>query len=162
MVNCSVLRFKYISYFSEYFEVACEMAEDKVIYPFAFRTHTHKLGLVNSGYRVTTISMPDINNEEQIWSEIGRRSPQLPQMFYPVMEPVPIKYGDIIAARCTMKNPTEHNVYIGPTSNDEMCNFYFMYYVDGNQTLNDNLCVSRGPPNWYFEDFIVSNKKKIL
>lgn len=25
-------------------DVACEMKEDKIIYPFAYRTHTHSLG----------------------------------------------------------------------------------------------------------------------
>jgi peptidylglycine monooxygenase len=28
----------------EYMETACKINEDKVIYPFAFRTHTHALG----------------------------------------------------------------------------------------------------------------------
>jgi peptidylglycine monooxygenase len=126
------------------------MTEDKVIHPFAYRAHTHKLGLVNSAYRVSVD-----NDAKQTWTEIGRRSPQLPQMFYPVTQPVIIKNGDIIAARCTMKNPSEHTVYIGPTSDDEMCNFYFMYYVDGDHILDDNMCVSSGPPNWYFENFVV-------
>lgn len=31
----------------EYMETACKINEDKVIYPFAFRTHTHALGTSN-------------------------------------------------------------------------------------------------------------------
>jgi hypothetical protein len=75
-------------------------------------------------------------------------------MFYPATNQVPIKKGDIIAARCTMENHLDHNVYIGPTGDDEMCNFYIMYYVDnGEDVLENNICTSMGPPSWYFEDF---------
>ena len=56
--------------------------------PFAFRTHAHKLGKLNSGYLISK------NNEGvSTWQEIGRRSPQLPQMFYPVNNNVTIKKG---------------------------------------------------------------------
>ncbi len=129
------------------------MNEDKVIYPFAYRTHAHKLGLVNSGYRIR--NNPHTGKQE--WTEIGRRSPQFPQMFYPATNMAPIKLGDVIAARCTMKNSQDHTVYIGSTGNDEMCNFYMMYYVDGDQILENNVCASQGPPKWYFENFKDSN-----
>lgn len=36
------------------------------------------------------------------------------------------------------------------TGNDEMCNFYMMYWVDGDQLLNDDVCTSSGPPHYYF------------
>ena len=29
---------------TQYMETACDIEEDKVIHPFAFRTHTHALG----------------------------------------------------------------------------------------------------------------------
>jgi len=29
-----------------------------------------------------------------------------------------------------------------------MCNFYIMYYVDGDETLQDNYCFTAGPPTW--------------
>lgn len=83
--------------------------ESKTIYPFAFRAHAHKLGLVNSGYVIKTD--PKTGREE--WIELGRRSPQLPQMFYPVTNKVPVNQGDIMAARCTMKNFRNHEVRIG-------------------------------------------------
>ena len=39
------------------------------------------------------------------WTLIGKRSPQLAQMFYPVdNQDVTLGKGDIIAARCTMVN----------------------------------------------------------
>ncbi len=40
--------------------------------------------------------------------------------------------------------------YFSSTSNDEMCNFYMMYWVDGDQLLQDDVCSSPGPPNYYF------------
>ena len=93
----------------ENFETACEIEEDVVMHPFAYRTHAHKLGLVNSGYVVKT----DKKSAKQTWTEIGRRSPQLPQMFYPASNNVEIKKGDIVAARCTMNNNLDHVVRIG-------------------------------------------------
>ena len=30
-----------------------------------------------------------------------------------------------------MVNHLDHDVRIGPTNNDEMCNFYLMYWVEG-------------------------------
>lgn len=128
----------------EVFEVACPIEQDIVMHPFAFRTHAHKLGLVNSGYRVRG------EGNEQEWKEIGRRSPQLPQMFYPANEDVVIKQGDYVAAVCTMYNSRSNVVRIGSTGNDEMCNFYMMYWVDGDQLLNDDVCTSPGPPTYYF------------
>jgi peptidylglycine monooxygenase len=31
-----------------------------------------------------------------------------------------------------------------------MCNFYMMYWVDGDQLLENDVCASPGPPNYYF------------
>ena len=79
-----------------YFETACQMNDDREIHPFAFRTHTHSLGKVVSGWRVQNMSH---------WDLIGKRDPQKPQMFYPVAdEKVTLKPGDVVAARCTMVN----------------------------------------------------------
>lgn len=36
------------------------------------------------------------------------------------------------------------------TGNDEMCNFYIMYYIDGDETLNNKYCFSMGPPHYYW------------
>jgi peptidylglycine monooxygenase len=78
------------------------------MHPFAFRTHAHKLAIVNSGYVIKN----DENGEEN-WTEIGKRSPQLPQMFYPVKNDIEVRKGDILAARCTMFNFKERTVSIG-------------------------------------------------
>jgi peptidylglycine monooxygenase len=121
--------------------------------PFAYRAHTHKLGVVNSGYLVQ--NDPIVGDKEQTWTEIGRRSPQLPQMFYPVSNNMTIKQGDIIASRCTIHNTKDHTVQIGATGDDEMCNFYIMYYTSGKNLVKNPVCFTNGPPNWYFEDFRV-------
>lgn len=140
---------------TEKFETACQMNEDIVIHPFAYRTHTHKLGLVNSGYLVRN------SGGEQTWTEIGRRSPQLPQMFFPVSNEVEIRKGDVIATRCTMKNFRDETVRIGATGDNEMCNFYIMYYVKGDQLMSNNMCYTMGPPFWYFKDFKDSDGNRL-
>ena len=33
-----------------------------------------------------------------------------------------------------------------------MCNFYVMYYVDGDHALSNSFCFTDGPPNWYWDD----------
>jgi hypothetical protein len=38
------------------------------------------------------------------WKLIGKKNPQLPQMFYPVDNGMTIRKGDTVAARCTMVN----------------------------------------------------------
>jgi peptidylglycine monooxygenase len=89
-------------------------------------------------------------------------------MFYPTESDVTIKQGDSVAAVCTMFNSQSRTVRIGyehflffrksnfffrdfsSTGNDEMCNFYMMYWVDGDKLLNEDVCTSPGPPKYYF------------
>jgi peptidylglycine monooxygenase len=123
-----------------FFETACHINDARHIHPFAFRTHTHSLGKVVSGWKVT---------DKKDWNLIGKRSPQLPQMFYPVADSeMTLTKGDIVAARCTMVNPNDHDVHIGTTGKDEMCNFYIMYWVKGKEPLDQRVCFSPGPPWW--------------
>merc|ERR1711993_198051 len=122
-----------------YFETACQMNDDREIHPFAFRTHTHSLGKVVSGWRVR-------NNQD--WTLIGKKSPQVPQMFYPVETDITLSAGDVVAARCTMVNTRDRTTMVGPTGEDEMCNFYMMYWVEGKDTIQPNTCFTRGPPTW--------------
>merc|ERR1719342_193720 len=56
--------------------------------------------------------------------------------------------GDTVAARCTMVNHRDRITYIGTTNEDEMCNFYVMYWVHGKKPMEKNTCFSRGPPTW--------------
>uniref|UniRef100_A0A671NWS2 Peptidyl-glycine alpha-amidating monooxygenase B-like n=1 Tax=Sinocyclocheilus anshuiensis TaxID=1608454 RepID=A0A671NWS2_9TELE len=106
-------------------DIACTYTSSPM-YPFAFRTHTHSLGKVVSGYRVR-------NGQ---WTQIGRQSPLLPQAFYPVTNTIDVRNGDILAARCVFTGEGRTAVtQIGGTSNDEMCNFYIMYYMDNTRAV---------------------------
>ncbi len=83
------------------------------------------------------------------WSLIGKKNPQDPQMFYPVEDAsLTFTKGDTVAARCTMVNDRNRITYIGMTNEDEMCNFYIMYWVKGKEPVRDNTCFSPGPPQW--------------
>lgn len=127
-----------------YMETACSYNEPVVMHPFAYRTHAHTHGRVNAGYRI----------RDGKWLEIGRMSPQKPQMFYNVTNPgMTVQQGDILAARCTMVNDEDEAIAVGSTSKDEMCNFYIMYYVDGDETLGNHYCFTPGPPSWSWDDF---------
>ncbi|XP_073685191.1 peptidylglycine alpha-amidating monooxygenase isoform X1 [Garra rufa] len=106
-------------------DIACTYTSSPM-YPFAFRTHTHSLGKVVSGYR--------IRNGQ--WTQIGRQSPLLPQAFYPATNSIDVKNGDILAARCVFTGEGRTTItQIGGTSNDEMCNFYIMYYMDNSHAV---------------------------
>ena len=39
------------------------------------------------------------------------------------------------------------------TQYDEMCNFYVMYWVDGDKTMHENYCFTAGPPSWNWGRF---------
>ncbi|XP_044131907.1 peptidyl-glycine alpha-amidating monooxygenase isoform X3 [Bufo gargarizans] len=117
-----------------YSDIAC-VYEKPTMHPFAYRVHTHQLGQVVSGFR--------IRNGK--WTLIGRQSPQLPQAFYPVEEPLEIRPGDIIATRCLFTGQGRtSNTYIGGTSGDEMCNLYIMYYMDAARASSYMTCVRTG------------------
>ena len=80
-------------------------------------------GKVVSGWKV---------ENSDSWELIGKNDPQKPQMFYPVRNPdLSLTRGDVVAARCTMVNNRDRTTYVGSTKEDEMCNFYIMYWVDG-------------------------------
>ncbi|XP_012147443.1 peptidylglycine-alpha-hydroxylating monooxygenase [Megachile rotundata] len=125
-----------------YMETACTLKENKTIHPFAYRTHTHSLGKVVSGYLVK----PDYT-----WIELGKRDPLTPQMFYRVHNEVSAGQGDRIAARCTMRSTRDIFTYIGSTKADEMCNFYLMYYVENDEPLSMKYCFTNGPPSYYWK-----------
>lgn len=67
-----------------------------------------------------------------------------------------------------MENDEDREVVVGGTGKDEMCNFYLMYWVEGDRVLTgesihsqlhnennicfavDNTCFSPGPPQYYW------------
>lgn len=119
--------------------IECQMTEDKIIHPIRFRTHTHKLGTWVGGYVKPT------DREIMQMVLIGEHNPQQPQMFYPVADPnMIIKKGDRVYAYCDYNNTRDHTVYIGATGNDEMCNFYLMYWTEG-ELLTKQDCSDMNP-----------------
>ncbi|XP_018325983.1 peptidylglycine alpha-hydroxylating monooxygenase [Agrilus planipennis] len=126
-------------------ETDCKINEDKIIYPFAYRTHTHSLGRVVSGYKVRR----DRYGLDH-WTLLGKRNPLTPQTFYPVFNRDPVLPGDVLAARCTMENKKNTYTHVGLTNNDEMCNFYLMYYVKEGTPLEKQYCFTSGPPYFYW------------
>lgn len=38
------------------------------------------------------------------------------------------------------------------TNEDEMCNFYLMYYVDNGDPMDMKYCFSPGPPDYYWRN----------
>ncbi|VDN05819.1 unnamed protein product [Thelazia callipaeda] len=129
----------------ESFEAACLVDEDIELHPFAFRTHTHRHGVMVSGWVV---------REDQYgknhWELIGQRNPLLPQTFQPVAKNITIRQGDIIASRCVMNNNEDKEFVMGNTGDDEMCNYYLMYWVYGDNILRDNTCYSPGAPEYHW------------
>ena len=76
-------------------EVACQLDDlEEDLHPIAFRVHTHILGRSVTGWKVLE------GGKE--WKMLGKKNPQLPQMFYPVeeaKEELTIRNGDTLAAR---------------------------------------------------------------
>ena len=71
-----------------YSEAACQLKTDMIIHPFAFRVHSHGLGRVVSGWKVTA---------DQTWTLLGKRDPQLPQMFEEIKDKsITLRYGDTL------------------------------------------------------------------
>lgn len=127
-------------------ESDCRLFENKTIHPFAYRTHTHSLGKVVTGYAIR-----EDENKQHQWTLLGKRDPLTPQMFYPVLNNDPVHPGDILAARCTMESNRETYTRVGATNKDEMCNFYLMYYVKEGTPLDMKYCFTPGPPYFYWD-----------
>ncbi|WAQ98656.1 PHM-like protein [Mya arenaria] len=107
-------------------ETACDFVQNYSIFPLAYRTHAHSLGVVTSGYQV----------RDGRWTEIGRMSPQLPQ-----------------AARCTMSSERDFPTVIGPRNEDEMCNFYILYYTAHRGRLRVQYCL-RDARTFHWRDYM--------
>jgi hypothetical protein len=89
------------------------------------------LGKAVSGWRV---------RDKNTWKLIGKKDPQLPQMFYPVANEMVIKKGDIVAARCTMVNFRNRSV------NHETIFEIFSSSADNFRFVNTFF-----RPNWRFD-----------
>ncbi|XP_014666391.1 PREDICTED: peptidyl-glycine alpha-amidating monooxygenase B-like [Priapulus caudatus] len=117
-------------------DIACRLGGPMPIHAFAYRVHAHSLGRVVTGYKVTNGA----------WSLLGKGNPQWPQSFYPMDEPITINPNDFMAARCTFDSRGRNRITnIGSTANDEMCNFYVMFYTDAKRGVPYGECSSYMP-----------------
>ena len=85
-------------------EAACKLSikNGQKIHPLAFKVHTHGLGLVVTGWKVS----PDMR-----WTLLGKRDPQLTQMYSPVADnTTTMENGDRLASRCMVENFKNHTV----------------------------------------------------
>ncbi|KAK3098853.1 hypothetical protein FSP39_023767 [Pinctada imbricata] len=118
-------------------DISCQFKASGPIYPFGYRTHAHSLGRVITGYQVNGT-----------YHRIGKGNPQWPQAFYPVEDKIVIKPGDYLTGRCTYNSTGRgRSTYIGATANDEMCNFYIMFYMDANTRLQYHSCAGNNFPS---------------
>ncbi|KAJ3640639.1 hypothetical protein Zmor_027191 [Zophobas morio] len=119
-------------------ETLCQIKENKTIFPFAFRVHTHELGKLVSGY-----STHKDGNGVDHWFLLGKKNPQEAQLFCPVVNRKPVTFGDKLMARCTMDSRHKGTyTIVGPGHDDEMCNFYIAYYVEKGTPLRMSYCIS--------------------
>lgn len=119
-------------------DMSCRVNIPGSIYPFAFRTHAHSLGVVISGYKFNGT-----------WTLIGKGNPQWPQAFYPVKKFIEVKKNDVLVGRCVYNSmgQTERTV-MGAKHTDEMCNFYMMYYSDNRENISSYMeCTDDGLPD---------------
>ncbi|XP_055899413.1 probable peptidyl-glycine alpha-amidating monooxygenase pamn-1 isoform X1 [Biomphalaria glabrata] len=101
-------------------DVGCRFSKEKSIFPFAYKPHAHGLGRDITGYQYNGS-----------YHEIDKGHPQWPQTFYPVTNKIEVKNGDYLLGRCTYDSTSmDCPVNVGSTGNDEMCNFYIVFYTD--------------------------------
>lgn len=65
-------------------------------------------------------------------------------MFYPVTNTnIRIIKNDMLASRCTMNSLSRENItHIGARNEDEMCNFYIMFYTSYKGKMDNFACFS--------------------
>lgn len=80
--------------------VSCKLDSRSPISPFAFRTHSHSLGVFESGYFKNASG----------WEKIGTGNPQLPEVFYPAEKNLIINPGDTVAVQCIFNSTTRDQI----------------------------------------------------
>ncbi|XP_067664948.1 peptidyl-glycine alpha-amidating monooxygenase A-like isoform X1 [Haliotis asinina] len=117
-------------------DVSCTYQEPQPLYPFAYRTHSHSLGKVITGYMFN-----------HTWLEIGKGNPQGPQIFYPVHGSYIVRSGDELVARCTFDSRGRDTVVnTGRKTSEEMCKFYMMYYTNSTVEMSPGHCMTNQHP----------------
>lgn len=129
-----------------YFDSACEYRRPPALNCIRYRSHTHGLGLIASGFK--------ISKDGSQYQLLGKQFPQHTFPYFPLesikghfpLESIKgqsrrgerivrIERGDVLAARCIMNNTRDIEVAIGERAEDEMCYFYLIYYVDSGESI---------------------------
>jgi len=154
----------------EHLDIICtpdKLPRYQNIVPFSFRVHAHYHGVLVSGFRVRNLPFNYRHRGQSEWTLIGVQNPQEEQTFYPVGDMV-IRPGDTLTARCVYSNPTDSVIKIGPTADDEMCNFYIMYYTEDEEEgishypdypgeESSEECFSSGQYTWWDNQAVLGN-----
>lgn len=109
---------------------------------FAYRIHTHNLGVMVSGY---------IKTQDDEYKPIGKTHPQFPQNFWSLDQELTMNPGDQIEGVCRYNSSgIMHRTPTGLKSSSEMCNFYvyYKYPADKENPLgNTRGCFKSGSPS---------------
>jgi hypothetical protein len=95
-------------------------ADGAITHLFAAFPHMHKLGKSivttvrpgGTGAPVDIGSVPNWDYANQTWLPVDYT----------------LRPGDVVQSKCSWNNPSDHGVGYGPTSDDEMCFSYVMYF----------------------------------
>ncbi|KAK7496068.1 hypothetical protein BaRGS_00012769 [Batillaria attramentaria] len=127
-------------------DISCEYNRQYSMFPFAYRTHAHGLGSVITGYQYNG-SYHLIGKGNPQWRFIQQmRALKSNRVISWCVTELPsllpqfrVDLGD--AARCTYNSTGRFRTTdVGATGNDEMCNFYIMFYTDAAEERPSSSC----------------------
>lgn len=138
-----------------YLDSACRYPHPQALNLIRYRSHTHQLGQLASGFM--------IEGGTTNWQLLGKQIPRHTHHYYPLEnngsqnQIVRLEEGDIVAARCIFRNTRNVDVKIGEGGRDEMCFFYLIYFVDVNQSRPLWSCLTEADDYSWENDTILTN-----
>ena len=119
--------------------LSCKITQEAEFYPLAFRSHSHTHGKVLTGY---------IYHNKK-FTLLGKGNPRWPQAFWPAQtENLVIKKGDVLVVRGVYSTKNEFRpLKIGFTHNDEMFNYYILYYKNASIPFKSFSCSGDNVPS---------------
>ena len=138
-----------------YLDSACRYPYPQALNFIRYRSHTHHLGELASGFK--------IEGETNYWQLLGKQIPRHTYHYYPLEnngsqnQIVRLEEGDIVAARCIFRNTRNVDVKIGEGDRDEMCFFYLIYFVDANRSRPLWSCLTETDDYSWRNDTILTN-----
>lgn len=103
-------------------DVSCSSRASFSIRPFAFRAHAHAIAREISAWLVNASGSFLIGEKS---------SPRAADPFQLTRSDLLIQHNDALLARCVFNSSARNSpTAIGISGDDEMCNFYFIYYIE--------------------------------